>query len=137
MRTYNLFISHSWRYSGQYDRLVNLLRQRPYFAFRNYSVPPDDPIHRAGTDAQLRAAIRRQMVRCHIIIVLAGVYASYSKWIDEEIDLAVVGFDSPKPILAVRPWGNTMISTRVRDAADTVVGWNTESVVAAIRNLAI
>ena len=26
MKTYNLFISHSWRYADQYDRLINLLR---------------------------------------------------------------------------------------------------------------
>ena len=79
MKTHNLFISHSWSYSDQYDRLVNLLRGRGYFAFRNYSVPPDDPIHRAGTSAQLRQAIRNHMAPCHVILILAGVYATYSK----------------------------------------------------------
>ena len=135
MKTHNLFISHSWSYSDQYDRLVALLKSRSYFAFRNYSVPPDDPIHNAGTDAQLRRAIRNQMTRCHVVIVLAGVYASYSKWIDEEIDLAEDGFTNPKPILAVRPWAQERMSRRVQEAADIVVGWNTESVVTAIREL--
>ena len=87
MKTYNLFISHSWRYSDQYDRLVNLLRERGYFAFRNYSVPPDDPIHGAGNDAQLRRAIRNHMAPCHVVLILAGVYASYSKWINIEIGI--------------------------------------------------
>ena len=132
MVTYNLFISHSWNYSDQYASLVRLLRQRPDFDFRNYSVPPDDPIHHAANDAQLRAAIRNQMVPCHAIIVLAGVYATYSKWIDAEIDLAKGGFQNPKPIIAVRPFENTNISTRVRDAADIIVGWNTVSVVNAL-----
>ena len=133
MKTYNLFISHSWNYSDQYDRLMNLLRQRGYFAFRNYSVPPDDPIHGAGTAAQLREAIRNQMSPCHAVLILAGVYATYSKWINEEIKLAQKGFRNPKRIIAIRPRGSERISSVVQQAADEVVGWNTESVVRAIR----
>ena len=136
MKTHNLFISHSWSYSDQYDQLVNLLRGRGYFAFRNYSVPPDDPIHRAGTSAQLRQAIRNHMAPCHVILILAGVYATYSKWINIEIDLALGRFANAKPIVAIRPWGNERISEPVRQAADRIVGWNTESVVGAIRDLA-
>lgn len=105
MKTYNLFISHSWSYSDSYDRLVSLLRERGYFAFRNYSVPPDDPIHGAGTDAQLRRAIRNQMTPCHVVLILAGVYATYSKWMSIEIDLALEGFTNAKPIVAIRPRG--------------------------------
>ena len=51
--TYNLFISHSWSYSDTYDKLEELLDTRPYFFFKNYSVPKDDPIHTNGTDKQL------------------------------------------------------------------------------------
>ena len=135
MKTYNLFISHSWRYGGQYDRLYGLLRARRYFAFRDYSVPQDDPIHDAANDAQLRRAIRDQMTPCHVVLILAGVYASYSKWINVEIDLAKEGFQRPKPIVAIRPRGNTLISQRVREAADEIANWSTESIVRAIRRL--
>ena len=136
MRTFNLFISHSWNYSNSYDRLIRLLRARRYFSFRDYSVPRNDPVHHAGTDAQLRAAIRRHMSPSSVVIILAGVYATYSKWINIEIDLAQDGFTNAKPILAIRPRGNQRISTTVSEAADEIVGWNTESVVAAIRRLA-
>ena len=105
MKTYNLFISHSWRYGGQYDRLYSLLRTRRYFAFRDYSVSQYDPIHDAATDAQLRQAIRDQMIPCHVVLILAGVYASYSKWINIEIDLAKRGFQRPKPVIAIWPRG--------------------------------
>ena len=135
MRHFNLFISHSWSYSGQYDRLVNLLKERRYFTYSNFSIPPDHPIHHASTDAQLRRAIRNKMIPCSVVIILAGVYASYSKWINIEIDLAQSGFIYPKPILAIRPRGNVNVSTVVRQAADELVGWSTESVVAAIRKL--
>lgn len=136
MNTHNLFVSHSWRYSDSYDRFINLLTQRGYFSFRDYSVPPNDPIHNARNQSELREAIRRQMRPCHVVVVMAGVYATHSKWINIELDLAKKGFTSDKPVLAVRPRGNVRISDTVRGAADKVVGWNTESIVRAIRELA-
>lgn len=135
MRTHNLFISHSWSYSENYERLVALLKKRSYFRFKDYSVPHNDPIHNAPTDHALRSAIRNQMQPCGVVLVLAGVYATYSKWIDIEIDLAESGFQNPKPIIAVEPWGSQKTSRRVKDAADEVVRWNTESIVTAIREL--
>ena len=135
MRTHHLFISHSWTYGNQYNNLVELLEARPYFRFKNYSVPRDDPIHNAPV-AALRKAIQRKMAPTGAVIILAGVYATYSKWINEEIGLAVCGFAVRKSIIAIEPWGSERTSTRVKNAADRVVGWNTESVVKAIRELA-
>ena len=136
MKTYNLFISHSWRYSTTYDSLIGLLNNRQFFAFKDYSVPKDDPIHDAANTQELREAIRSQMSSCHVVIIMAGVYSTYSKWINEEIDLAANAFLEAKPILAVRPWGNELLSVPVQNAADKIVGWNTESIVGAIRELA-
>lgn len=136
MRTHNLFISHSWSYSDSYEKLVELLRSRAYFAFKNYSVPRNDPIHNAATDAALRQAIRNKMAPCGVVLILAGVYATYSKWIDKEIDLAESDFASRKPIVAIEPWGSNRTSVCVKDAADRIVKWNTESIVGAIRELA-
>ena len=133
--TYNLFISHSWRYSDAYDRLIALLKARRYFAFHDYSVPPNDPIHNAPNDTALRKAIRDQMQLCHIVLVLAGVYSTYSKWINIEIEIAKKGFTKPKPIIAIRPWGSKHTSRTVTAAADKIVAWNTESIVSAIREM--
>ena len=135
MKTYNLFISHSWAYTTNYQSLVSLLDNRSYFSYRNYSVPKDDPVHTRGTDRELREAIKRQMSYAHVIVILAGVYATHSKWINNEIRIAQRGFQNPKPILAIQPWGAERISAVVQDAADTIVRWNTESIVGAIREL--
>ena len=135
MKTHHLFISHSWAYSDAYERLVGLLNERPYFRFKDYSVPRDDPIHNARTIAGLRAAIRQQMAPCGVVLILAGVYATYSKWIDEEVTLAQSGFLLPKRIVAIKPWGNVRMSQPVHHAATRVVGWNTDSIVTAIRDL--
>lgn len=127
---YNLFISHSWTYSNQYDRLVELLDAAPYFTYKNYSVPKNDPIHNAPNQYLLREAIRRQMQHASCVIILAGVYATYSKWINIEIELAK---SMGKRIIAIEPWGSTRTSYRVKSAADSIVGWNTTSIVQAIR----
>ena len=136
MKTYKLFISHSWAHSDAYTRLVNLLDARPYFRYSDHSVPKDDPLHTRGTDKELYAAIKRQVSSCNVILILAGIYASYSKWIDKEIQIAQNEFSSAKPILAIEPWGSERTSVKVKNAANKIVRWNTESVVSAIRELA-
>ena len=124
-----LFISHSWTYTDAYDRLIDLLNKAPNFYYKNYSVPKNDPIHNASSDSQLKAAIRNQMKYASCVLILAGVYASYSKWINIEIELAK---EMNKKIIAVRPWGAARISSKVQKAADSIVGWQTTSVTTEI-----
>lgn len=129
---YNLFISHSWAYGKAYNDLKELLDAKLYFSYKDYSVPKDDPIHNAGSDSELKAAIKRQMQPASCIIILAGVYATYSKWINIEIELAK---SMNKKIIAIKPRAAERISSVVKNAADKIVGWNTDSVVDAIREL--
>jgi hypothetical protein len=133
MRTFNLFISHSWTYTDAYEKFVGLLNNRSHFSYKNYSVPKENPITGARTDAQLKAAIEAQIRPSSVVIIMAGKYATYSKWIDIEIEIAT---SMGKPIVAVTPWGAKQISTTVSNAADVVAGWNTESIVSAIREVA-
>ena len=128
--TYNLFISRSWAYSSAYNDLVRLLDSKPYFEYKNYSVPKDDPIHNAVYDYQLKEAIRRQMQPASCVLILAGVYSTYSKWINIEIELAR---SMNKKIIAIEPWGAERTSAIVKFAADQVVKWNTDSIISAIR----
>ena len=119
-----LFISHSWDYSDDYRRLKSLLENRGYFNFRNYSVESDEPKNDW-------AEIEKNIKWCSTVIVIAGVYASYSSSIKKEIQLAQRHF---KPTLAIIPWGSDRASD-LRNECDRVVGWNTESIVSAIREL--
>ena len=130
--SYTLFISHSWTYSDAYEKLVNMLDTASYFDYRNYSVPKNDPIHNAPSTAKLREAIRMQMQPASCVLILAGVYATYSKWINIEIELAQ---SMGKPIIAIEPWGSEKTSLVVKKAANRVVGWNTNSIVRAIKEI--
>lgn len=133
LKTRNLFISHSWSYGDAYEKLTAMLRNAPNFTYRDYSVPKNDPIHNAPNEAALREAIKNQMRYCDVILIMAGKYATYSKWIQKEIAIAKQDFS--KPVVAINPWANEQVSSVVRDAADRLVGWNTSSIVSAIREL--
>lgn len=58
------------------------------------------------------------------------MYANYSGWIDYEIDEAV---RMGKPIIAVEPWGQERIPYKISSCATVIVGWNSSSVINAIR----
>jgi hypothetical protein len=133
LRTYDLFISHAWTYGDDYYRLVDLLHDAPNFDWRNFSVPEDDPLH-GGSARQLRDGLDRQMRGVHAVLMLSGVYATHSDWMQVEIELAQ-NYD--KPIIGIYPWASQRASAAVQDVAHEMVAWNTSSIVNAIRRNAI
>lgn len=134
-KTYHIFISHSWAYSDAYDKLIKLLDKDPNFSYSDYSVPKNDPIHNTKTSKELYNAIKAQVSKASVVIIMAGVYSTYSKWINKEIEIAQTEFLIPKPIIAVEPWASEKTSVKVKDAADKIVGWNSSSIINAIKEL--
>ncbi len=65
---------------------------------------------------------------------MAGVYSSYSKWIQKEIEIAK---SYGKPIIAVEPWASEKTSQVVKDNADIIVKWQSKSVVDAIKTYSV
>lgn len=129
---YRLFVSHSWEYSDEYEKIVDLLDDANYFEFRNYSVPEEDAID-ADSNEELEEALREGQIKpASVVVVLAGLYSSYSDWIGREIRIAE---DEDKAILGVEPWGRDNTSNYVERHADQMVGWNTDSIVEAIRDM--
>jgi hypothetical protein len=133
LRTYDVFISHAWTYGDDYYRLVDMLDGAANFDWRNFSVPEDDPLH-GGSARQLRDGLDRQIRRVHIVMMLSGVYASHSDWMQEELALAEA---YGKPIIGIFPRASQRASSTIQEAADEMVGWNTSSIVDAIRRHAI
>lgn len=133
VKTRNLFISHSWAYGDAYDKLVEMLDAARNFAYKNYSVPKDDPVHDADNESELYDAIKAKVALTQVVLIMAGKYSTYSKWIKKEIKIAKKDFD--KPIVAVCPWGAKQISSVVQEAADEIAKWNTASIVNAIRDV--
>ncbi len=135
LRNYRLFVSHSWAYGDAYERLVSFFDEHPNFEWSDYSVPKNDPIHDAPNEARLYEAIKAQIAPVNCVIILAGVYSTYSKWINKEIEIAKVVYR--KPIVAVEPWASERTSQIVKNHADAIVKWQSASIVTAIRQHAI
>ena len=133
LRTYNLFISHAWKYNDDYDRLVNLLNAASNFSWKNYSVPVDDPLA-GGSRKKLADEIEKQVRLASVVLIISGMYVSYRDWIKFEIDLADL---FKKPIIGIQPWGSTNVPAEVRRSAWEIVGWNTLSIVNAVRQHAL
>lgn len=133
LKTYDLFISHSWDYNSEYYSLVEKLEQHSNFYFRNYSVPEHDALD-TKTNTQLEEALYRQIKPVNVVIVLAGMYVNHRKWIQKEIEIAQY---YNKPIIAIRPRGAERIPQELSDIANVIVNWNTDSIVEAIHNYSI
>lgn len=136
-KVYNLFISHAWRYGDDYKRLVDLLNQAVGFDYNNYSAPKHKPLHNLdSTDVtkklEIKQAIDRKISPASCVLVISGMYAAYREWMQYEIGTAV---KMGKPIIGVRPWGSERIPEAVNCVADEIVGWNTSSIVSAIKRL--
>ncbi|MBQ4851406.1 TIR domain-containing protein [Pseudoalteromonas sp. MMG012] len=129
-KTYSIFISHSWQNSDALTRLHNLLKERGYFNVEFEEVSKDEPINSSNAD-YIKRRLREKIDNSDIVLGLAGMYASHSDWMEWELDKAL---DLKVPIVGVIPRGQERISTTVSSRSITDVGWNTESIVAAIRD---
>lgn len=133
LKTYDLFITHAWRHDGDYNRLVNLLLAAPLFKWRNYSVPRHDPLD-ANNALRLRQALDRQIRPVNAVLIISGMYVNYRDWIQYEMEIAQ---HYNKPMIGIRPRGAERTPKAVQQAAWAMVGWNTNSIVQAIRECAI
>ena len=55
--TYNIFISHAWKYSEHYNKVVTWLNEAQaegQFTWKNYSVPEHNPLIDPNTSAGKR-----------------------------------------------------------------------------------
>lgn len=127
---YNFFISHSWNYREQYDTLLSWLNESNIH-YKDYSVPSHDPFS-ARSNYQLRAAISNQIRHASIVVITAGMYVAYSEWIEFEINEAI---KMNKPILAIKPRGNTYMPMIVQESADCIVNWNRDSFIQGVKSL--
>lgn len=126
-----LFISHSWGYSERYTSMVRLLNERPFFEWVNYSVP-ETKAFGPMANSKMKEELRQQIRPVNCVIIIGGMWTNYSDWIQFEMEFASsIG----KPILGVRPRGARIMPTAVIAKADKVVNWNTESIIAGIREI--
>ena len=135
LKTYRIFISHAWIYNDSYYSLIDMLNKASNFSWINYSVPEHDPlIIKSKTKKELYDKLTNQIQPTHTVIILAGMYANYREWIEKEVEIAI---NFNKPMIGIIPRGNEKTPVYVQNAVKTMVNWNTNSIVEAIREYSI
>ena len=129
MKIIHAFISHPWRYPDEYNKLIKILTEAKV-AFKDYSVPKDDPITNANTYRQLWMELYERIRNCNCFIFFSGLSSTYSDWIEEELKIAM---DLGKPIICIAPRGQVHHS-KLRVHADVNVGWDGPCIIRAIKD---
>ncbi|ACM58822.1 Domain of unknown function DUF1863 (plasmid) [Halorubrum lacusprofundi ATCC 49239] len=129
---YDLFISHSWKHNSDYDGLIELLDDKNHFSYRNYSVTKKEKVEGKSNRALKRHIKNKQIKPASVVIVIAGMYSTYSDWIGKEVRIAE---ELDKPIISVKPWGAERTSY-ITNKADATTGWNKTPIVREVRDLA-
>lgn len=126
-----IFISHAWAYNQHYYKIVDWLNEAPNFSWSNCSVPSHDGLP-DKTSTGLSRGMTRQINPAQVVLILGGMYAAHSDWIEYEISEAR---RLDKTIIDIKPWARERVPKIVQDASICdVVGWNSASVVQAVRD---
>lgn len=128
-KIYRLFISHSWDHVDDLKNLKGLLEQQESFDVEFYEIAPENAIN-SDNSTYIKRCISARIGEADIVLGIAGIYASYSEWMQWELDKAK---EKGKKIIGVVPWGQERISSIVAARADVIVRWNTKSIIEAIK----
>lgn len=130
VKEYKLFISHSWDHDDVLQDLKNLIDSRGYFPATYTQIEKDCPIDSENAGV-IKANITKRLQESDVVLAIAGVYASYSEWMQWEMDKAK---DLGLKVIGVIPRGQEHISHEVFNRSAVDVRWNADSIVDAIRN---
>ncbi len=128
-KTYSLFISHSWNHDNVLQDLKTLIDVRGYFPAEYTQIEKDCPINSYRASV-IKANITKRLESSDVLLAIAGVFASYSDWMQWEMDKAKeLGLN----VIGVIPRGQERISKQVYERSVIDVRWNADSIVDAIR----
>jgi hypothetical protein len=135
--TYDIFVTHAWRYHDDWTRVGAVLDQQPGFSWRNFSVPWYDPAMDPNTEVGARFVRRwleSQIIPVAVVIFLGSVHAvkSARKWLEMEVDMAR---RHGKPILGLPSFGEAEMAPEARALVSATARWDGETLREAIERL--
>lgn len=130
VKTYSLFISHSWDYDNLLQDLKDLLNNRGYFQAEYTQIEKTCPIN-SDRASVVKANITKRLEDTDVVLAIAGIFASHSDWMQWEMDKAK---ELGIKVIGVIPRGQERISQEVYNRSIVDVRWNADSIVEAIRN---
>jgi len=135
--TYDIFITHAWRYHDDWTRVGALLDRCAGLSWRNFSVPWYDPAMDPNTEIGarfIRRWLESQIIPVAVVVFLGSVYAvkSARKWLEMEVEMAR---RHNKPILGMPSFGETQLSSEAKALVDATSLWTEDAIAAAIRRM--
>lgn len=128
-KSYKVFVSHSWAHDDVLQNLKALLEDRGYFDVTYTHVEKNAPIN-SSLDSVIKGNITKKLIESDVVLAIAGIFASYSDWMQWEMDKAQeLGLN----VIGIIPWGQERISLQVANRSVDNVHWNADSIVEAIR----
>jgi len=122
----HFFASHSWSHSRHREGLHAILR--PWergLDFQDHSISRAHPLN-TDTDPELASEIRDTIAGMDALLILAGMYANNSPWMQFEIDMA---FAFRVPIIPILPNGQERVPRLpTRLATFPPVHWRGQSI---------
>ena len=136
--TYDIFITHAWRYHDDWTRVGSVLDGCVGFSWRNFSVPWYDPAMDPNTEIGarfIRRWLESQIIPVAVVVFLGSVYAvkSARKWLEMEVEMAR---RHGKPVLGLPSFGETELAAEARTLVDATSAWTGEAITAAIERMA-
>jgi len=134
LRTYDLFMTHAWRFHDDWTNFGKLLDDNTGGSWRNFSLPWHDPAMSANTEVGgqfIRDFLEKQIIPVHCVVLLTGVYEikSARRWFDMEVEFAK---KHHKPLIGIPSIGQNDVSDEVSLLCDECSEWNAVKFLAAI-----
>jgi MTH538 TIR-like domain (DUF1863) len=136
--TFDIFITHAWRYHDDWTRMGEMLDRHPGLAWRNFSVPWYDPAMDPNTEVGsnfVQRWLESQIIPTVGVIFLGSVYAikSTRKWLEME---AAMARRHGKPIVGVASFGEVELAGEARRFVDATAPWDAGEIIATLGRLA-
>lgn len=133
-RTYDLFITHAWRYHDDWTRLSGLLDQALGSSWRNFSVPWYDPALDPNTEVgrtRIHRWLEQQIAPTHGVILLGSVWEQKSarKWLTLEAELAR---KYQKRVIGLPAFGTDRLPEEAAALTDVQCPWDPAAIIAAV-----
>lgn len=127
-----LYAVHGWTRDEDYSRLFEFIQSAENFYYRAVSDPDSHPDQGDGVAAR-RTAIGEALKEAECIVCAAGTWERFNDWARYTIESARA---LDLPVVAVEHFGPKDMDPRLKGYASEVVGWDSRSIVDAVRRQA-
>ncbi len=134
IETRDIFIAHGWENSPHIHRLTEMLNRAnefdKEFAYVNHgnfdrSALSDETVN------DLNSALRQQMTKADVALVMTDIYHDHKEWINKEIKLAK---DLDIPVILIRSFESLETPPELEEIADEIVVFDPEEIMKKIKS---